>query len=108
MHGGACILLPAGGVNLGLELGADELEDDGEDDEGSIDDADEDAIEAGEEGYGSIDRGGRAGSVTGGARAVAHLGIVAEAAVGRDCGVAGVGIDVESINARKVEADNRV
>ena len=106
MHGGASILLPAGGVDLGLELGADELEDDGEDDEGSIDDAHQDAIEAGEECNGGIDRGGWAGCITGGARAVAHFGIVAEAAVSRDCGVTGVGIDVESILAGKVEADN--
>jgi hypothetical protein len=103
---GACIFISAG-VNLGLELGADKLENNGEDYEGTIDDANKDAIEAGEEGNGGIDWGCRAGCITGGARAVANLGVVAEAAISRNWSVTRVGIDIESIiTSGKVETDH--
>jgi hypothetical protein len=69
-------------VDLGHELGADQLEDDWEYDQGAVNYGHQDSIEASKEGNSGIHRGRRASGITRCARAVQDLGVVAERAIG--------------------------
>lgn len=98
-------------VNLGHELGTDQLEYYGEYDKGAVNNGHQDPIEASKEGNSGIDRWRRACCITSCARAVQNLRVVAERAIGWDWILAGVGYIIKIqrvVSFNELKADDWV